>query len=243
VVILAHVSSLAIIILLTLSFDTEIPTFAEWIWAGFAGLGGGIGLLILYMSLASGKMAVTAPISALIAASLPVIFAMMTDGLPDLITGLGLLFAIFAIALLSSGEIKNLFQTQLWQPVIAGIAFGIFFICLHQASSKSVFYPLISVRIVSITSISMYAFFTHQVVWPSKGTKRMIIASGMLDIIGNIAFALAANLGRVDIAAVLGSLYPGATVLLARFFNQERLGRNQIAGIFVAMIALILISS
>ena len=77
---------------------------------------------------------------------------------------------------------------------------------------------------------------------PLTGQWILIGITGVLDAAGNAFFSLAAHLGRLDISAVLGSLYPAATVILAWFFLKERLRRQQWAGIGVAFLALILIS-
>jgi len=77
---------------------------------------------------------------------------------------------------------------------------------------------------------------------PVTGQWRFIGITGVLDAAGNLFFSVAAHLGRLDISAVLGSLYPAATVFLAWLFLKERLGKKQWVGGVCAFVALILIS-
>ena len=243
VVTIAHSFSLICLILLALLLHENVPPLIDWVWGGIAGLGGGFGLMLLYNALAKGKMAIAAPVSALVAASLPVVFSVFFLGLPGILILLGFLLALISIWLLSSDG-KFLFSfSELQLPLAAGIAFGIFFLCLHQASSVSIIYPIIAVRIISIISVSIYTISIRQRIIPSKDSYLPILLSGLLDTIGNGAFALASQYGRVDVAAVLGSLYPGATVLLAWLFLRETINRRQGIGIVLALLSIILITS
>ena len=243
VVIVAHTSSMLLLILTALILHDPYPSLNGWLWGGAAGLGGGFGLMLLYKALATGRMAVAAPVSAMVAAGIPVAIAGLLEGLPGFIVLFGFILAMLAIWLLSGGGGENYFLADLRLPVMAGIAFGFFFLCLHQASTTSVLYPLIAVRIVSILSLLLYALLSRQPIIPTRNSLIPILLSGILDTFGNAAFIFAARFGRVDIAAVLSSLYPGSTVLLAWFFLKERISRKQVFGVFLALIAIILITT
>jgi drug/metabolite transporter (DMT)-like permease len=241
VVIIAHLASLMLLLGLALVLREAIPPLASWLWGGAAGLGGGFGLMLLYSALANGRMSVAAPVSALVAASLPVMVTALTEGLPGwpVLTGFGL--ALAAIWLVSGGGSLHFQPSDLRLPVLAGLAFGFFFLCLHQASTESVLYPLIAVRIISISSLLGFALFKRQSIIPNRESLFPILMSGVLDTLGNGAYALAAQLGRMDVAAVLGSLYPGATVLLAWILLKEQIGKRQMLGIAAALTAIVLI--
>ena len=243
VVIVAHTSSMLLLILTALILHDPYPSLNGWLWGGAAGLGGGFGLMLLYKALATGRMAVAAPVSAMVAAGIPVAIAGLLEGLPGFIVLFGFILAMLAIWLLTGGGGENYFLADLRLPVMAGIAFGFFFLCLHQASTTSVLYPLIAVRIVSILSLLLYALLSRQPIIPTRNSLIPILLSGILDTFGNAAFIFAARFGRVDIAAVLSSLYPGSTVLLAWFFLKERISRKQVFGVFLALIAIILITT
>jgi drug/metabolite transporter (DMT)-like permease len=241
VVIVAHSASLVLLLVAALLLREPVPPLQSWLWGGAAGLGGGFGLLLLYSALASGRMSVAAPVSALVAAGLPVLVTALTDGLPSwpVLTGFGL--ALAAIWLVSGGSVD--FQpADLRLPVLAGLAFGFFFLCLHQASTESVVYSLIAVRLVSISSLLGYALLTRQKFIPTRASLIPILLSGLLDTLGNGAYALAAQFGRVDVAAVLSSLYPGSTVLLAWILLKEQVTKTQLLGITAALAAIVLIT-
>lgn len=241
VVIVAHLASLLLLLAATLVIREEVPPLESWLWGGAAGLGGGFGLLLLYRALAGGQMSVAAPVSALVAASLPVILTALTEGLPKPLVLVGFGLALAAIWLVSGGG-GHFRLADLRLPVLAGLAFGFFFYCLHQASTTAVLYPIIAVRLVSIPSLLIYALLTKQAFRPTRSSLLPILMSGLLDTLGNAAYALAAQFGRLDVAAVLSSLYPGSTVLLAWLWLQEPVSKTQLVGLAAALGAIALIT-
>jgi uncharacterized membrane protein len=230
-----------VLLLALLPFIGEpIPPLQDWLWAGAAGFTGAIGLLLLYRALAQGRMSVAAPVSALLAAALPVVVGIFMDGNPGIWVLFGFLLALAAVWLVSGGEGLRIRFDELRQPVIAGIAFGTFFICLERASQTSLLWPLVAIRIVSVTSVLGYALLTRQAWIPKKESLVPIVLSSLLDTMGNAAYALSARTGRLDVAAVLSSLYPGSTVLLAWVFLKERISRIQTIGILLALSAIVM---
>jgi len=125
--------------------------------------------------------------------------------------------------------------------VIAGVVFGIFFVLLNMASQNARFWPIISTRITSIVFLILIATFLCKQRIPERGILPFVALSGVLDTGGNTFFVLAGQFGRMDIAAVLSSLYPAATVLLAWFILKERAAPIQIVGIATALFAIMLI--
>lgn len=241
VVIVAHLASLIVLLLATGVIQEKMPPLESWLWGGAAGFGGGFGLLLLYRALAGGQMSVAAPVSALVAASLPVLLTTLTEGLPKPLVLAGFGLALAAIWLVSGGGLEfRLADLRL--PALAGLAFGFFFYCLHQASTSAVLYPMIAVRLVSIPSVLAYALLTKQNFRPTRASLLPILLSGLLDTLGNAAYALAAQFGRMDVAAVLGSLYPGTTVLLAWLWLKEPINKTQLVGLAAALGAIALIT-
>lgn len=221
----------------------SIPPWEDMLWGGMAGLCGGVGLLILYRALASGRMSVAAPISGVLAASLPVLTGMIIEGIPGFGVLAGIALALGAVWLISGGGKTKISSTDFGQPVIAGLAFGGFLIFLDRASGESLWWPLISVRVVSITSLLSYSIITRQPWRPTRASLLPLVLSSILDTIGNACYALSARTGRLDVAAVISSLYPGATVLLAWVFLKERISRVQAIGILLALSAIILLTT
>lgn len=242
VVIVAHVISLFLLLALAFSFGEPVPQFKDWILGGLAGICGGVGLTLLYRALASGQMSIAAPVSALVTASLPVMVGFITDGLVGWLTIIGFALALVAVWLVSGGVGLKSDLRSLILPVIAGLAFGGFFIFIHYASSESILWPLVAVRIVSISSLLLYSIITRQDWFPKRESLFAILMSSLMDTAGNAFYVLSAQTGRMDVAAVLGSLYPGSTVVLAWFVLKERISLVQMLGIALALIAIVLIT-
>lgn len=242
VIAIAHTVSLILLLITVFIIGEPIPPLHDWLWGGASGLAGGIGLLLLYRALAEGRMSVAAPVSAVVAASLPVIVGLLQDGLPAIWVVVGFALALTAVWLISGGEGLAIQFDDLRQPVIAGIAFGAFFIFIERASQTTLIWPLIAVRIVSVSTMLGYATLTRQYWIPKRESIVPILLSSVLDTFGNAFYALSARTGRLDVAAVLGSLYPGATVLLAWVFLKENISRIQTLGILLALGAIILLT-
>lgn len=242
VVAVAHTISLGVLLILALITGEAIPPWDDWLWGGLAGLCGGIGLMILYRALAQGRMSVGAPVSGVMAAALPVTVGIFLEGNPGAWVLVGFVLALSAVWLVSGGSELKIRSNDLGQPVIAGLAFGGFLVFIDRASGTSLLWPLIAVRIVSISSLLGYATVTRQPWIPKRESLVPLILSSLLDTIGNAAYALSARTGRLDVAAVLSSLYPGATVLLAWVFLKERISRIQAIGVMLALGAIILLT-
>ncbi len=242
VIVVAHTISLLLLLILVPIIGEPMPPLHDWMWGGASGLAGGIGLLLLYRALAEGRMSVAAPVSAVVAASLPVLVGLLQDGLPAIWVVVGFALALTAVWLISGGEGLAIRFDDLRQPAIAGIAFGAFFIFIERASQTTLIWPLIAVRIVSVSTMLGYALLTRQDWIPKRESLVPVLLSSVLDTFGNAFYALSARTGRLDVAAVLGSLYPGATVLLAWVFLKENISRIQTLGILLALGAIILLT-
>jgi len=242
VVISAHALSLGLLIILITFSGENIPPVQELLWGAVSGIGGGVGLLFLYRALAEGRMSVAAPVSAVVGSGLSVLVGGLLEGVPGVWMLLGLALALLAVWFTSSEEGTAIHIDELRQPVAAGLCFALFFICFERASQTSLLWPLVAVRVVSIGSLLAYVFFTRQGWLPNRNSLMPIMLSGVLDTAGNALYALSARFGRLDVAAVISSLYPGVTVLLAWLLLGERIGRMQALGIVLALAAIVLLS-
>jgi len=242
VIAVAHTVSLVLLLVTVFIVGEPIPPMHDWLWGGASGLAGGIGLMLLYRALADGRMSVAAPVSAVVAAALPVLVGLLQDGLPAVWVLTGFVLALVAVWLISGGEGLIIRFDDLRMPVIAGIAFGAFFIFIERASQTALLWPLIAVRIVSVSTMLGYALITRQDWIPKRESMVPLLLSSLLDTFGNAFYALSARTGRLDVAAVLGALYPGATVLLAWIFLKENISRIQTLGILLALGAIILLT-
>lgn len=233
------------ILLLGLAFVTGegVPPLTDWLWGAAAGAAGAVGLLALYRGLASGRMGLVAPLSAVLAAALPVVVGSITQGLPDVIQFLGFGFALAGVWLLSRPEGALSFRlNDLMLPVVAGLGFGLFFVLMDRANDHAVFWPIVAARSSSITLLSTAALATGQPTSVPRAHWPLTALAGLLDAGGNAFFTLAAQAGRLDVASVLSSLYPASTVALAWVVLKERLTHPQWLGVAVALAAIVLIA-
>ncbi len=223
-----------------------LPAWPVWAWSAAAGAIGSVGLLLLFRALAEGQMSVAAPVSALMAAILPVIASALTEGLPGPIKYFGFLLALAAIWLISQGEGHqkklHLHVAGLKLPLLAGVCFGFYFILINHASQTATLWPMMAARIAGSVLLFFFAFANHQLHWPDRPIAPLVLLNAAGDIVGNTFYILAGQVGRLDVAAVLGSLYPGTTVLLAGMLLHERLNHSQWAGIFAALGAIALMT-
>jgi drug/metabolite transporter (DMT)-like permease len=124
----------------------------------------------------------------------------------------------------------------------AGVGFGGFILFLKVATATHVFGPLSASRFSSTIFILLICVVLRRSWFPRPGTWPFIVSAGVLDTIGTVMFAYAAQVGRMDVAAVLAAMYPGATVVLARIFLKEYLTRLQTVGVVAALLAIALIA-
>ena len=228
--------------------DEPIPDLRIWLLAMLAGALGTIGLLLLYQAMTLGLMSIATPVSALLAASLPVLVGIFKDGLPKISTAIGFGFALFAVWMISQGEngVTNILAhlSDLKLPLLAGIGFGSYYVLMHEATSTgATIWPMVASRSGGMILIVAYMLI-NRISWKVEDTSAwsLLIINGVLDISGNVFFILAGQAGRLDVAAVLSSLFPGMTVILAWIFLKERLSRNQWIGIGAALAAIVLMT-
>ncbi|HND49306.1 MAG TPA: GRP family sugar transporter [Anaerolineales bacterium] len=231
-----------------LLFTNEpLPDTRAQIFAILAGVFGTLGLMLLYHSMTLGLMSIAAPVSALLAAVLPVLVGVFTEGLPDVLTVIGFGFALLAVWLVSQSEggVKDILShlSDLKLPLLAGIGFGFYFVLMHQATRNGgAIWHMVFSRSGGMMLIIAYLLVTRSSWKIDLSAIPVISLNGILDLGGNFFFILAGQAGRLDVASVLSSLFPGATVLLAWIFLKERLNRNQWIGVVCALIAIVLMT-
>lgn len=235
-------SGLVVLIVCALVLRDPFPTPAQIAWGSAAGLAGTVGLGALYMGLAGGRASIVAPTSAVLAALMPAVYSALTVGMPETSKQIGFMVAIAAIILVSYsnqgiGELRSL-----GFGILAGLGFGAFYILIHQSGQTSTFYPLIFARGIAIP-ILLAVLLWRKPAKPPKFVLPVLIASGIFDVGGNVFFLLASQFGRLDVATILASLYPAATVILSRVVLGERTTRAQQFGVVAALAAIALIAA
>jgi drug/metabolite transporter (DMT)-like permease len=243
VVIAAYTVGFVLLVALALLWKEPFPSPTDIVWGGLAGLAGAIGLISFYSALSIGRMGIIAPISAVLTAGLPVLFSAFTEGLPSLLQLGGFVLALLAIGLISRPERASGHPEGIGLALLAGCGFGCFFILISHTSHAAIFWPLAVARFTSVLFLLVVVRIRQQQMLPKMTVAPIVLLAGVLDAIGNVFFVLATHTGRLDVAAVLSSLYPAATVLLAALVLRERVTRIQAVGILLALAAVPLISA
>lgn len=239
----AHACGLLLMLALAWLTREPIPPRSSLYWGVVAGITGAFGIAALYKGLAIGKMGIVAPVASVITGVLPVLVGISTEGLPDRIQLTGFALALVSIWFIArpDGEIGS--HRSLGLAVLAGIMFGLFLVSGRQAGHHGVFWPLVAARTASTLLMLLIVAFSARDSRPLRAAFVPIVLSGVLDSGANAMFIAATRHGRLDVAAVLSSLYPASTVILARVLLKERISAMQNVGIVGALIAVALISS
>ncbi len=193
VVIAAYAVGFVLLVALALLWKEPFPSPVDIVWGGLAGLAGVIGLISFYSALSIGRMGIVAPVSAVLTAALPV---------------------LFSVGLISRPERARGRPKGNGLALLAGCGFGCFFILISHASHAATFWPLAVARFTSVLFMLVVVRIRQQQMLPKMTIAPIVLLAGVLDAIGNVFFVLATHTGRLDVAAVLSSLYPAATVLL-----------------------------
>jgi uncharacterized membrane protein len=215
------------------------------VWLSLAsGVFGGLGILLLYRSFAEGRMSIAAPVSALMAGVLPVFVGIFKLGLPGVFVSTGMVIALAAIWLIAreGGSALKFNWENIRLPLLAGTLFGMFFVLMDEIGGGSILWPIFVLRVSATLVLVLVASVLRQPMAPPIRQWYFLLFISVFDVAGNIFFLLANQAGRLDVAAVLASLYPGATVLLAWIFLKEHISRSQWFGVLLAMVAIVLIT-
>jgi drug/metabolite transporter (DMT)-like permease len=230
-------------------------------WGISAGLIGGAGLIIFYLGLAAGPMSVVAPVSGLVSTVLPVAVALAEGERPRAGVYAGALLCLAAIVLASSaGDGKPARSRAVQAPrrrlhgagralgygIASGVSFGLFFLLIRNAGQSGELWPVAAGRIGELAVVLITAAVLRRSLLPRGAEGRLLLAAacaGAIDVIANICYVSATRTGMFGLAVVLASLYPGVTVLLARAVLGERLRWVQRAGLGLAAIGIILVTT
>ena len=219
---------------------------ADVVWSVLAGLAGGIGISGLYNGLAVGRMGVVAPITAVLAALIPVAAGILLQGIPAPLVVVGIGLAIVAVLLVSRvGDDPDAPDrpSGLRFALIGGVGIGLFSVFVAQLSDGHAFGPLTLIRGTEAALIGVVVLVTRASWRPERRLWAPIAGVGVLDMAGNGAFILAVQAGSLAVAAVLSSLYPVTTVILAAVFLRERVTATHAVGIALAIAAIACIAA
>ncbi|MGC2109196.1 MAG: DMT family transporter [Candidatus Korobacteraceae bacterium] len=239
----AHACGLLLMLSLAWLTREPFPPLSSLAWGVIAGITGALGIAALYQGLAIGRMGVVAPVASVITGVLPVLVGIRTEGMPDGVQLGGFALALVSVGLVArpEGEIDS--HRGIGLAALAGVMFGLFLIAGRQAGHHGVFWPLVAARTAStLLMLAIVAFSPHDE-RRLRAALVPIVLSGLFDSGANALFIAATRHGRLDVAAVLSSLYPASTVILARVLLKERISAMQSAGIVGALISVAMISA
>jgi drug/metabolite transporter (DMT)-like permease len=228
------------------------PTAEALTWGALAGVAGAVGVAAFYQALSIGRMGVIAPITGVEAATVPVVYGLLEGERPSGVALTGVVLALVAVALVSSSsnesEVSEDGEHRLLGPGVlaalgAGLAFGAFFILLDRAGDAAGLWPLVGARASSVATIAVAVLATRSWDRPSRGALLPIAGAGVLDVSANLLYLLATREGLLSIVAVLTSMYPASTVVLARITLDERFSKIQIGGLLVAVAGVVAIAA
>jgi drug/metabolite transporter (DMT)-like permease len=222
------------------------PAAGDLAWGLLGGVFGGIGIAMLYHALSIGKMGVVSPITAVLAAVVPVgVGVVRGDPLHWFqFAGIGCaLVAVVMISLSFENGVREIRTKGVKEAIISGIAIGGFFLVLGLSRSSAGVDTLLAARVGSVLFLLLLAAVTRTSLRPRAGTLPTLLAIGAVDMTANVLFVIAAQTGALAISAVLTSLYPASTVFLARAILKERLQLSQKIGVGLALVGVGLIAA
>lgn len=237
-------AGLAGLIIATLIAREGLPSANGILWSVWGGMSSAVGMSALYRALSIGPAAIVAPSSAVVGAILPVIYGVLSTGLPPYSRLVGFALALAGIWLVSTGETagKGSARTSFWLACLAGLGFGSFYIALGLVDSDKIFSPLVIFRCTTLVSAFVLIRATRQPL-PKLLLNPMAWLAGALDVGGNLFYVFAKLYTPFEIVAVLGSMYPAVTVMLSAVFLRERVLRAQWVGVGVCLAAVMLITA
>ena len=221
----------------------ELPDPGSLAIGAAAGLSGAVGVAALYVAMAAGAMGLVASVSGAGAVTVPLlagVFLLHQSVHP--LQGLGVACAAAAILAASGASRGAASRRALWLALLAALGFGFWYALLDRAAASSGEWALFTSRLAGSTSLLALAALRGGLA-TLRSSWRLALLSGIADVGGNILYVQARALMALGLAAALSGIYPLFTMLLARVFLRERLPRLGLAGVGLALVAIVLISA
>lgn len=226
------------------------PSTTHLAWGALAGVAGGAGAGFLYRGLAAGRMGVVAPVSAVGAAVVPVVVGALAGERLSAMVWAGILLALPGIWLVSAtgpelpagGGPRESLAAGALDGVLAGLGFGILFAALGQVPEQAGLWPLVLAQAASLPSVVVLATVLGATWLPRRRVTWWALLAGPLGASAALAFLTATQTGYLTVAAVLASLYPATTVLLAALLLHEKVHRAQGVGLGLCAVAIVLVA-
>lgn len=246
VLLLVEGTGLALVLAVVVATGEPPPGTRAVVASLAAGAAGATALGCFYRALATGTMSVVAPISAT-GVALPVLVGVLTGDTLSAVVSAGLVLAVAGVLLASrepaaeaGGPAPGARRASVALALVAACGFGTYFVLSDVAADESVLWLLVLSRVIALPVLVLLALRAPR---PSAANAWPLLAAGALDVTATGLYGLANREGSLSIVAVVGSLYPVMTVLLARIVLRERLARVQAVGVAAALAGVALIAA
>lgn len=223
------------------------PSGRDLAWGVLGGIGSGLGGAFLYRGFARGRMGVVGPLSAVGSTLLPVVVGVLVGERPTLPVWVGILAAVPGIWLVSREPAVDgappAPAAGLLDGVVAGVGFGLLFVATGQVGDEAGFWPLAVTQGVALVAVVVTAVLLGGRWRPDHPSQAWGLLAGLLATSGVLTFLLATQRGLLTVAAVLASLYPAVTILLAATVVKEHIHRGQAVGLVLCGAAVALVAA
>jgi drug/metabolite transporter (DMT)-like permease len=212
-------------------------------WGVAAGLSAVVGIGLFYEAMARGPLGPVASVTSVVSSLVPVAAGVMLGERPNAVVFCGVFFAVLGIWLVA-GQRRNEGEraattSTLLLAAMAGVFFAGYLIALSQTSGEAGLWPVAAGRAAATLAIGLVFLGTRIEQRTTPGSAKpsvalgLAVGAGLFDATANALYAVAAQKGLLSVVAVVASLYPASTVLLARLFLAEKLTRRRGAGMAV----------
>jgi drug/metabolite transporter (DMT)-like permease len=239
VLLVSQATGLVLVTVAALAAGEPLPSLHAMSWAAAAGLAELVGFAAFYRALAVGAMAIVAPVSAT-AAIVPLVVGVAGGQVPTIVQALGMALALSGAALAST-EPERRSAAGVGLAISAALAFGVFFVGMDTAADDGALWAVSFSRVVAVAVLAI-AVIPLRPPPIARAAYVPLAAVGGLDIGANVMFAIALTVGTAGLVSVLGSLYPLATVVLARAILREQVSGHQRTGAAAALAGIALVS-
>jgi drug/metabolite transporter (DMT)-like permease len=217
----------------------------DFAWGATAGLAGGVGVVLLYHALATTRMSVTAPVTAVFGTASPVVFGIAIGERPSALAWSGIALGLAAIVLMArtpedpDSDLSGGTRAVLLGAT-AGLAFGLFGILISRTGTDAGLWPLVAARVASLSLLTIVALMSRRPLIAPHG-RGLAAWAGFLDMAANVMYLVAVRQELLSLITVIMAMYPVATVGLARFVLHEKIDRWQVAGFAIGAAAIVMI--
>lgn len=227
-----------------LAIGERFPNPTTLLLAAVAGTFAVAGILGLYTGLSVGRMGVVAPVTGVLAAVLPVVVGLVSQGWPGPAVAIGIALALVAVVLVSASASSDATERRsgIEYGLLGGIGLGFFNVAVGAFPEHLVAWPLVVIKVFSLMPIALIVVLGRRDWRIPAAILPIVVLGAFADLAGNGLYILATQAGRRDVAAMLSSLYPVTTVVLAVFLLHERVTRSHLVGIVTAGIGVALIA-